>query len=72
MWVWYRQTPTADDIIAVPNPLVSADDLIGGSVRAVHGVWGRGANTICWVVELEGRIIHRGRCCMGVAFAFPV
>ena len=71
MWVWYRQTPTADDIIAVPHPLVSADDFIGGSVRAVHGVWGSGANTICWVVELEGGVNHRGRCCVGVAFVFP-
>ena len=61
-----------DDIIAVPRPLVSVNDLIGRSVRAVRGVWDSGANTICWVVKLEGGVTRRGRCCVGVVFAFPV
>ncbi len=61
-----------DDIIAVPRPLVSVNDLIGGSMRAVRGVWDSGANTIRWVVELEGGVTRRGRRCVGVVFAFPV
>ena len=69
MWMWYRQTPTADDVIAVPNPLVSVNDLIGGSMRAVRGVWDNGATIIHWVV---GGVTCRGRRCVGVAFAFPV
>ena len=72
MWVWYRQTPTADDIIAVPHPLVSANDFIGGSVRTVRGVWDSGTTIVHWVVELEGRVNHGGRRCVGVAFVFPV
>ncbi len=59
-------------IIAVPRPLVSADGLIGGSMRAVRGVWDSGATIIHWVVELEGGVTRRGRRCVGVVFAFPV
>ncbi len=61
-----------DGIIAVPRPLVSVNDLIGGSMGAVHGVWDSDANTIRWVVELEGGVTRRGRRCVGVVFAFPV
>ncbi len=61
-----------DGIIAVSRPLVSVNDLIGGSMRAVRGVWDSGANTIRWVVELEGAVTRRGKCCVGVIFAFPV
>ncbi len=64
--VWSSGTPMTDDIIAVPRPLVSVNDLIGGTMRAVRGVWDSGATIIHWVVELEG-----GRC-VGVVFAFPV
>ncbi len=72
MWVWSSGTPMTDDIIAVPLPLVSVDDLIGGTMRAVHGVWDSGATIIHWVVELEGGVTRRDRCCVGVVFAFPV
>ncbi len=61
-----------DDIIAVPRPLVSVNDLTGGSMRTVHGVWDSGANIIHWVVELEGGVTRRGRRCVGVVFAFSV
>ncbi len=61
-----------DDIIAVPRPLVSVNDLIGGSMRAVRGVWDSGATIIHWVVELEGVVTRRGRRCVGVVFVFPV
>ena len=61
-----------DDIIAVPRPLVSVNDLIGGSMRAVRGVWDSGATIIHWVVELEGGVTRRGRRCVGVVFVFPV
>ncbi len=70
--MWSSPTPTTDGIIAVPRPLVSANDLIGGSMRAVRGVWDSGATIIHWVVELEGGVTRRGRCCVGVVFAFPV
>ena len=62
----------ADGIIAVPRSLVSVNDLIGGSMGAVRGVWDSDANTIRWVFELEGGVTRRGRRCMGVVFAFPV
>ncbi len=71
-WVCSRCTPTTDDIIAVPRPLVSVNNLIGGTMRAVRGVWDSGATIIRWVVELEGGVTRRGRRCVGVVFAFPV
>ncbi len=73
-WAWSSCTPMTDDIIAVPRPLVSVNDLIGGTMRAVRGVWDRdsGATIIHWVVELEGGVTRRGRCCVGVVFEFPV
>ncbi len=43
MWVWSSRIPMADDIIARPRLLVSVNDLIGGSMRAVRGVWDSGA-----------------------------
>ncbi len=61
-----------DDIIAMPRPLISINDLIGGTMRAVRGVWDSGATIIHWVVELEGGVTRRGRRCVGVVFAFPV
>ncbi len=61
-----------DDIIVMPRLLISVNDLIGGSMRAVRGVWDSGATIIHWVVELEGGVARRGRCCVGVVFAFPV
>ena len=60
------------DIIAFPRPLISINDLIRGSVRAVRGVWDSGATIIHRVVELEGGITRRIVCSVGVAFAFPV
>ncbi len=41
-------------------------------MRAVRGVWDSDANTIRWVVELEGGVTRRGRRCVGVVFVFPV
>ncbi len=61
-----------DGIRAMPRPLVSVNDLIGGTMRAVRGVWDSGATIIHWVVELEGGVTRRGRRCVGVIFAFPV
>ena len=61
-----------DYIIAVSRSLVSVNDLIGGSMRAVRGVWDSGATIIHWVVELEDGVTRRGRRCVGVVFAFPV
>ena len=61
-----------DDIIAVPRPLVRVNNLIGGSMRAVRGVWDSGATIIHWVVELEGAVTRRCRRCVDVVFAFPV
>ncbi len=61
-----------DDIMAMPCPLVCVNDLIGGSMRAVRGVWDSGATIIHWVVELEGGVTRRGRHCVGVVFTFPV
>ncbi len=61
-----------DCIIAVSRLLVSVNDLIGGSMRAVRGVWDSGANTIHWVVELGGGVTRRRRRCVGVVFEFPV
>ncbi len=55
----------------MPRPLVSVNDLIGGSMRAVRGVCDSDATIIHWVVELEGAVTCRGRCCVGVVFAFP-
>ncbi len=70
--MWSSYIPVTDDIIAVSRPLVSVNDLIGWSIRAVCGAWDSGANTIHWVVELEGAVTRRGRRCVGVVFAFPV
>ena len=50
MWVWSTHTLTTDDIIAMPRLLISVNDLIGGSMRAVRGVWDSGAAIIYWVV----------------------
>ncbi len=61
-----------DDIIVVSRPLVSVNNLIGWSMRAVRGVWDSGAAIIHWVVELEGGVTRRSRHCVGVVFAFPV
>ena len=72
MWVWSTHTLTTADIIAMPRLLISVNDLIGGSMRAVRGVWDSGATIIHWVVELEGGVTRRGRRCVGVVFAFPV
>ena len=72
MWVWSSSNPMADDIMAMPCPLVSVNDLIGGSMRAVRGVWDSGATIIHCVVELEGGVTRRGRYCVGMVFAFPV
>ena len=72
MWVWSSVTPTVEDIIVVPHPLVSINDLIGGSMRAVRGVWDSGATIVHWVVELEGGVTRRIIRIVGVAFAFPV
>ncbi len=70
--MWSTHTLTTDNIIAMPRLLISVNDLIGGSMRAVRGVWDSGANTIRWVVELEGVVTRRGRRCVGMVFAFPV
>ncbi len=72
MWLLSTPTPMTDYIVAVPRPLVSVKDLIGGSMRAIRGVWDSGATIIHWVVELEGGVTRRGRRCVGVVFAFPV
>ncbi len=61
-----------DGIVAVSRPLVSVNDLIGGTMRAVRGVWDSGATIIHCVVELEGGVTRRGSRCVGVVFAFPV
>ncbi len=39
MRVWPGPAHMTDDIIVVPLPLVGVNDLIGGSMRAVRGVW---------------------------------
>ena len=57
-----------DDIIAMPRPLVSINDLIGGSMRAVRGVWDSGATIIHWVVE---RLLVSGARCL-IRVTFPV
>ena len=72
VWVWSNPTVTTDDIIAMPYLLISVNDLIGGFMRAIRGVWDSGATIIHWVVELEGGVTRRGRRCVGVVFAFPV
>ena len=55
--MWSSGTPITDDIIAMLRPLVSVNDLIRGSMRAVRGVWDSGATIVHWVVELEAGIV---------------
>ena len=57
-----------DGIIAVSCPLVSVNDLIGGSMRAVRGVWDSGATIIHWVVE---RLLISAALCL-IRVPFPV
>ncbi len=54
-----------DDIIVVPRPLISVNDLIGGSMRAVRGVW-NSATIIHWVVERL--LISAAQCLIRVPF----
>ena len=56
------------DIIVVSRPLVSVNDLIGGSMRAVRGVWDSGANIIHWIVE---RLLISAALCL-IRVTFPV
>ncbi len=67
-WVWSSCAPTTDDIIAMPRPLVSIDDFIGGTMRAVRGVWDSGATIIHWVVE---RLLISAALCL-FRVPFPV
>ncbi len=61
----------ADDIIVVSRPIVSVNDLIGGSMRAVRGVlWDSGANIIHWVVERL--LISGARCLIRVTFSVGI
>ena len=69
MWMWHGCTTTTDDSVAVPRPLIIFNDLIRGSMRAVRGFWGRGADrgatVVHQIVDLEGGFTRRDRRCVG-------